>query len=185
MNETLKAIQDRRSIRRFQAEPLTQTELDALADVALASPTGMNRQTWEFRFITDQALIAGLNAAAMETFREEGNQAIIDRMAARHESIFYGAPLVILISMPKGEDGGLDAGIAAANLAVAAQSMGLGSCIIGLAAAAFTGEKGERLARQVQWPDNHEFAISIAIGHPAITKEPHERHPEKIRFIGG
>jgi len=106
-------------------------------------------------------------------------------MAARHESIFYGAPLVVLISMPKDADGGLDAGIAAANLAIAAQSMGLGSCIIGLAAAAFSGSKGFQMARQVQWPDDHEFAISVAIGHPAITKEPHERHPEKVRFING
>lgn len=181
-NDTLKAIQNRRSIRKFLPQPLTQAETQALAEAALASPTGMNRQDWLFTFITNQDLIADLNQAAMQTFRETGNEAVIKRIKARHESIFYGTPLLILITQPKDQDG-LDAGIAVGVLAVAAQSMGLGSCIIGLADAAFSGSRAAEMARKTGMPEDHRFAISIAIGYPAISKEAHERRPEKIRYI--
>lgn len=182
-NDTLQAIFERRSIRRFTEQALTQDELDTLIDVALASPTGMNAQPWTFRFVTRQALITDMNQAAMDHFRATGNQAVIDRMTARHESIFYGAPLVVVISLPVENQDGLDAGIAVANLAIAAQSMGLASCIIGLASAAFAGVHQAELATKLGWPDDHRFAISIAIGHAATTKEAHERRPEKVRII--
>ena len=184
MNETLNAIFDRRSIRSFTAQPLTQDELDTLVEVALASPTGMNAQPWQFQFITNQGLIADLNQAALDHFLATGNDAVIARMKARHESIFYGAPLLVVISMPKDNQDAVDAGIAVANLAIAAQSMGLGSCIIGLASAAFAGEHKAELAARLDWPEDHRFAISIVIGHAAMSKEAHDRRPEKVRVIG-
>jgi len=184
INETLQAIFSRRSIRRFSDDPLTADQLDDLKAVALASPTGMNRQSWHFSFVMNTDKIAAVSEGALAHFRQDGNQAVVDRMAARHKSLFYGAPLVVFISLPQGDDAELDAGIAAANLAVAAQSMGLGSCIIGLAAAAFNGTQADEMKRLIAMPDGHEFAISIAIGHPAMTKEAHEQHPEKITVIG-
>lgn len=183
MNETLSAIFDRRSIRAYTAEPLTEEQIKTLAEVALASPTGMNLQPWLFHFVTDQARLDIVNEASLNYFRKIGNQAVLDRIASRHASIFYGAPLVVFITMPKDNPSGVDAGIAAANLAIAAQSMGLGSCIIGLAAAAFGSDQASDVARVLEIPDGRAFSISIAIGHPAATKEAHERNPEKIKFL--
>ncbi|NLM77564.1 MAG: hypothetical protein GX173_05690 [Ruminococcaceae bacterium] len=183
MNTTIQAILDRRSIRDFTAEGLTQVEIDTLIDVALASPTAMNRQQWVFRFITDKDLIEQLNQAAQATFRENGDQEVLERIASRHTSIFYGAPLVVMIAVPKAHDTAVDAGIAVQNLAIAAQSMGLGSCIIGMASAAFSGPNGQDMLGRMDWPDDYEFVISIAIGHPATSKEAHEEHPEKVQVI--
>ncbi len=183
INETLQAIFDRRSIRRFAAEALTADQLETLQAVALASPSGVNRQPWHFSFVINPDKIAAVSEAALEHFRQDRNQGVLDRMAARHKSLFYGAPLVVFISLPRGDDADLDAGIAVENLAIAAQSMGLGSCIIGLAAAAFNGTQAAEMKRLVAMPAGHEFAISIAIGHPAMTKEAHEQHPEKITVV--
>lgn len=69
------------------------------------------------------------------------------------------------------------------NLAIAAQSMGLGSCIIGMAAASFSGPMGQAMRDRMDWPADHDFVISIAIGHPAMSKDAPERHPEKVRII--
>lgn len=184
INDTLKAIFARRSIRNFKSIPLTAEQIDTLAEVALASPTGMNRQPWLFHFITDPLKIEAISEAALNYFRQQGNTTVLDRMASRHRSLFYGAPLVIIISLPKDFGSQIDAGIAVENLAIAAQSMGLGSCIIGLAEAAFEGSQEESIARMIALPDSHEFAISIAIGQAAISKEAHERHPEKVIRIG-
>ncbi|NLO35344.1 MAG: hypothetical protein GX112_03185 [Clostridiaceae bacterium] len=185
MNTTLQAISNRRSIRSFAAAPLKQEEIDALIVAALASPTAMNRQLWEFRFITSQSLIEAMNEAALSHFRSIGDQAALDRIAARHASIFYGAPLLVVIAIPAdaGRYAAIDAGIAVENLAIAAQSLGLGSCIIGMASASFTGARGKAILEQMDWPEGYEFAISIAIGHPAMSKEAHERHPEKVRQL--
>lgn len=183
MNETLQAIFDRRSIRNFQPEPLTDDQMETLIQVALASPTGMNRQSWQFHFVVNTEKIAALSEASLETFRRQGNQAVLDSMAARHTSLFYGAPLVIIISMPKDSISGVDAGIAVENLVIAAESMGLGSCIIGLAGAAFSGEQADEMARLIEMPPDNAFVIAIAIGSKAMTKEAHARNPEKITII--
>lgn len=181
-NETLQNIFRRSSIRRFTDRPLTDDELDTLERAALASPTGMDAQPWHFSFVTGQEAIAAVSEGALDTFRRAGNQTVLDRVASRHPSLFYGAALVVFISLPASASP-IEAGIAAQTLAVAAQSMGLGSCIIGLAGAAFSGPDGEALAARVGIPDGHTFAISVAIGHPAISKEPHAAHPEKITRI--
>jgi len=184
MNETLQAIFDRRSIRDFQQEPLSGEQIQLLARAALASPSGMNLQPWHFSFVTRKSLIGKISDAAFETFRRKGQQDIIDRMSARHEQLFYGAPLVVFITMNKDNRSEIDAGIAAENLAIAAQSLGLGSCIIGLAAAAFQGESADELKKRLEFPRCHEMVISVAIGHPAVHPDPHDMHPEKISFIG-
>ncbi len=181
-NETMKNILERSSIRRFTDELLTRDELDTLAQAALASPTGMDAQPWHFSFVTDRQVIAAVSEGALDTFRRAGNQAVLDRMAARHPSLFYGAALVVFIALRTGASA-IEAGIAAQTLALAAQSMGLGSCIIGLAGAAFTGTESAALSALAGIPDGYAFTVSVAIGHPAVSKTPHDTHPEKITWI--
>jgi nitroreductase len=183
INETIQNIMDRRSIRGFLPDPLSPEQLQILQDTALASPSGMNRQPWQFHFIVNQDMIRQISRTAIETFQQDGDQEIIRRITSRHPSIFYGAPLLVVITTAKGSLDGLDAGIAVENLAIAAQSMGLGSCIVGLAGAAFRGMHATNPTRLIQMPDGYEFAISIAIGYPAMTKEAHEKHLEKITLI--
>lgn len=188
MNDTIRAILDRRSIRGFTPDPLTPVQLETLSQVALASPSAMNQQPWLFHFVTDQAVISRISASAVDFFRSSGNQAVLDRIASRHASIFYGAPLVVFISMSKecqkNTMNGVDAGIAAENLVIAAQSMGLGSCIIGMAAVAFSGEDSAGIAGLIDMPESNAFMISIAIGRPAMSKDAHEQNPEKVKWIG-
>ena len=43
MNEVLKAIRDRRSIRSYEPEQITDEQLQALLDAALQSPTARRR----------------------------------------------------------------------------------------------------------------------------------------------
>lgn len=182
INDTLKALFERSSIRRFTDEPLTEDHLDTFARAALASPSGMDAQPWHFVFVTDPAVISAVSEGALDTFRRAGNQTVLDRVASRHASLFYGAPLVVFITLPASASP-IEAGITAQTLALAAQSMGLGSCIIGLAGAAFSGDVGDVTARRIGIPDGHAFALSVAIGHPAMSKAPHTAHPEKITWI--
>ena len=87
---------------------------------------------------------------------------------------YYNAPTVIFISSDKNMVWGkLDAGIAVENIALAAQSMGLGSLIVGSVKAAMEGEKKETFAKALGFPENYEYAVVIAVGHKNMEKVPH------------
>ena len=73
----------------------------------------------------------------------------------------------------------LDAGIAVENIALAAEGLGLGSVIIGVIKGAMSGEKKVYFSKALNFPENYEFEIAIAIGHKAVEKEPHEYDLEK------
>ena len=186
--ETLDLIQKRRSIRKFSAELVTEDQIRTLVEAAQAAPSAMNQQPWRCHFITSPKVIQEINSAAFAKFRADGSQGVIDRLAARGstDDVFYGAPLVVIITAERSQMAGygmLDCGIVAQTIALAAEAIGLGSCIIGLTAAAFSGLARTSIGHLIQMPDSHEFAISIAIGHPLTTKEPHERQPERIAII--
>jgi len=109
-----------------------------------------------------------------------GSMAILNREG----DIFYTAPTAIFISADRENKWGvLDSGIAVQNIAIAAQSMGLGSVILGLPAAAFNGPRGEYFAKLLKFPATHEFAIAIAVGYPDCTKEAHSVEDGRVDYV--
>lgn len=185
MNQVLEMIDSRRSIRKFEKTAITEEEIKALEMAALTAPTAMNRRELRFSFIHGDEAISSLHEEVAVIMAEsEGGRASLERLKQRvAENVFYGAPLVILIS---GKETGwttLDAGIAVQNLALAAESMGLGSCIIGMIRRAFKPNHPEGLDKKYHFEEEEHFQISIAIGHKAMNKEAHEQDPEHIRHF--
>ncbi|HHV41394.1 MAG TPA: nitroreductase family protein, partial [Clostridiaceae bacterium] len=138
MNETLISILDRSSTRNFKDTPLNNDQFNALKNAALAAPTATDKQENRFVFVTNKALIEKVNQQTQKVLLSEGRQDSIERLKQRGaDSIFYGAPLVIFIYSQDSKYAVLDSGIAVQNLALAAHSLGLGSCINGLCERAF------------------------------------------------
>jgi len=184
-NPVQQAILGRRSIRAFRPDAVTEDQLAALTAAALASPSAMDRQPWEFLFITKAAVLDQIAASALKTFEAQGNLALVERIQSRGGTILYGAPLLVIITLPKDSPAmnHADVGIAAQTLALAAQGLGLGSCIVAMAGAAFQGPDAEACRAAVGWEEGREFALSVVIGSPATTKDAHAVHPEKIRRV--
>lgn len=160
-------IEKRISVRGYDPAPLGETELSVLRQAALAAPSGRNLQPLHFTFTQDAALKKRLSD-------------LVDPAG----DVFYGAPLVIMISGDRNAKWShIDAGIAVQTIALAAESIGLGSVIIGCVDAAFIGPHGERLAKEWHFPAGYRYEIGIAVGRPAATKEPHDRRPENIEVI--
>ena len=98
--------------------------------------------------------------------------------------VFYNAPLVLFLSAdPAWRYSMLDCGIAVQNIALAAESMGLGSVILGLPREAFKGERADEFRRRLCFLPGEDFAIAIAIGVPADTKAAHPVHDGHISYI--
>ena len=171
-NQVLDAIASRRSIRGYGSDDVDGERIDAMLKAAREAPSGLNRQPWHFTVVRNRGVIAEVNAEAVKILEMDDCD------------IFYAAPLVIFIS---GEQdwrwSKLDAGIAVQNIALAAHSLGLGSVILGRPAAAFAGPRSDYFNKLLKFPGNYEFAIAIAIGVPAVTKEPHEIEPDKVKYV--
>ena len=67
MNEVMKNILTRRSVRAFSDRPVERDVLDDIVKAALCAPSAMNRQTWKFTVVTNGKKIKELADAIMNT----------------------------------------------------------------------------------------------------------------------
>ncbi len=171
MSTVQEAIAKRSSTRGYTEERLTEEELKSLLTAALQAPTGANHQELHF------TVLDGDNAILKE-IEDEKNR--LRNIAEPPHNFYFEAPTVVIIS---GEQGfrwtTLDAGIAVQNIALRAEELGLGSLIIGCIYDALRGEKREQFEKELQLPENYSYEIAIALGHKAVTKEPHDYVWEK------
>ncbi len=178
MNQVLKTIQERSSIRSYKDIPLAQEELDLLKNAVLAAPTARNLQGLRYYFITDRSILKQIDQRVMHHAGDEMRARMKERGS---ESFFYDAPLGVIITAGEQRWPGEDAGIAVGILSIAAQSMGLGSVILGIPGMAFQEDDPENCGKLLGFAEGEKFRIAIAIGHPATEKEPHEKNFDLIK----
>ena len=79
VNDVIKTMLERSSIRAYTDEKLTQEQISLLQNAALSAPTAMNAQDQRFVFVTNAEIIAELEAgvveAAMLLLPKESNSA--------------------------------------------------------------------------------------------------------------
>ena len=120
MNEVLKAIRTRRTIRRFKPDPVKDENLRTILDAGRWAPSFSNLQPWRFIVIRDTEIKSALDKAARESVLHLG---------------INEAPVVILVCVDRRIDPlhSIEAGAAATqNMALAAQSLGLNTSWIGV-----------------------------------------------------
>ncbi len=184
VNKVLETIQSRSSIRAYQSKPLTKEQIQILTDAALASPSSMNRQPYQFIVVKNKALIQEWEQAAVDYFTEIGDSATRERLKSRNNKVFYNAPCVIVVAIEnKGTYPLIDAGIAVQNIALAAKSIGLDSVILGLPSVVFAGENAAMWRKRLKLSEDHKYGIGIAVGYAAMEKFPHKPDPSKVSTI--
>ena len=171
-NQVLKAISDRRSIRSYKDEKVSRDQIDILLKAAVEAPSARNAQPWHFTVVQNEALLKEIYDEVKASMKED------------IANIFHGAKTVIFLSCdPDSRWGRLDCGIAVQNIALAAHAIGLGTVILGRPEPAFTGPRGAEFDKKLKFPENHKFAVSIAVGIPAGTKDAHPVEADRISFV--
>ena len=84
-NSVLEALKNRRSIRKYKPEQITDEELNAVLEAGTFAPTGMNRQSPLMVVVQDKETIAKMSRM---------NAAVMGKLDA---DPFYGAPTVIIV----------------------------------------------------------------------------------------
>ena len=183
MNETLKTIAERYSCRDFASTPLTGEQVNAIAEAALAAPSGMNLQPWHIIIVTDKSLIDELDGDGMNTLATNEDKSAYERMKARGGKLLYNAPCMVLVVSGDVKAAALDCGILTQNIALAAHSLGLGNVICGMAGLPFTGSRGDEFKKRCQFPDGYDFVMSILIGTANKGKKPHDLNMSKVTYV--
>ena len=183
MNETLKNINARYTCRDFKDTPISQQQQGELVKAALSSPSARNLQPWHVVFVTDKAIVDELDNEGMEILANAEDKSMYDRMMSRGGKMFYNAPCLAIVLSDGTKWGTLDSGILCQNIVLAAESMGLGTCIVGMAGIALGGPKAEEYAKRLNFPKDHSFAIGVLFGEINSGKEPHEHDLSKVSFV--
>lgn len=149
MNETLKAIRERRSIRKYKAEQIKDSELNAVLEAGTWAPTGKGMQSPVMVAVQDKETVAYLS---------EMNAKIMGNPGA---DPFYGAPTVVVV-LADGENPNwhADGTLVMGNLLLAAHAVGLGSCWINRAQELFDMPEGKALLKK--WGLDEKYR---GIGH--------------------
>lgn len=171
MNESIKNILNRRSIRKYKNDSIPDEYINEIVKCGTYAPSGMNRQSSIILVIKDKETrdkLSALNAKIMG--------ANIDP--------FYGAPVILIVLANKDIPTYIyDGSLVMTNMMLAASSLGLGSCWIHRAKEMFETKEGQDLLKSLGIEGNYEGIGNCIIGYPAETPSAKERKEHYIYQI--
>lgn len=174
MNEVIKAMEERRSVRGYLPDMPKQEDIDAVIEAGLYAASGMGQQCPIIISVTDRAVRDRLS---------EMNR----RIGGWQEGFdpFYGAPAVLVVLAPKSRPTYLyDGSLVMGNLMLAAHTLGLGSCWIHRAKEEFESEEGKAILKKLGIEGEYEGIGHCVLGYPkeAMPAAP-ERKPGRVYKI--
>jgi nitroreductase len=172
-NEVINALCERRSVRGYKNEQISDEQLEQILKAGTYAPSGRGRQP--------SIIIAVQNKEIIKALSEKNAQI----MGTPDRDPFYGAPTVLIVLADKSipthfEDGCLVMG----NLMNAAYAVGVDSCWIHRAKETFDSDFGRALLDE--WGVVGDY---VGIGHVALGYRSSdyptaaERKQDYVRFV--
>jgi nitroreductase len=185
MNETIKVIMGRRSIRQYQEKQIGDKEIEAIMEAAIHAPSAMNAQRWYFAVVQNKVLLDRMVDIIKENVMSSGPEMMKQRVSDPKYHTFYHAPTVVMIfADEKHRFGPVDCALAAENIALAAESLGIGSCVMTSPGLLFASEKGNALKKELGVPEGYNFVCAVALGYMSGAKPATPpRNRDVIRYI--
>lgn len=149
-----KAIESRRSIRKYEKKEIPKQVLEDLLDTARMAPSSGNRQGWEIIVVTDGEMRKRLAPVS-------GGQDFVGECSA----------YLVGVSEPNLDFSPVDVAIALDHLSLRAVELGLGTCWIG-------DFEPLRVKEILGIPADHDVPVCMTLGYPSIIPEARgERAP--------
>lgn len=194
----MKVIQDRRSIREFTAEDVTDQELDLILEAGRQAPSGENAQPWRFIVVRDRAMRLKLGAIAgggsgrrftaefvtkkmQERFAslqdEEKRKAAFEKLTSGQVSAFMADAPVNLVVCGKKDvwDMPYDTSAAIENMLLMITALGLGACWV--IAPCIDIRDEERVQQLLGIPEGFKAVSILSVGHQVRPHRPRPRLP--------
>ena len=174
MPDIFETIMHHRSIRRFEPKQIEETALQQILQAGLYAPCAGGRQGVIFAVCQDKEVNERLGkikransnprmaTATSFVFRERPSIADDPKLT----NAFYDAPTVITLFAPKNFLFSVDdCAVAAENMMLAADALGIGSCYIGQGWPAFADPYGQEILRQWNIPADHYAVMQLLLGY--------------------
>ena len=153
MNETLKTMWTRRSIRKYKSDSIPEKDLHLILEAARRAPTGANRQNWRMIVITDPDLRKRTaEACNNQMWMADAQVNFVITAEYSRATVKYGKRGVRYAMIEAGHIG--------QNLFLQAETMGLKAGIVG----AFHDNE---VIRVMNNPFTHEPLLIMPVGYPA------------------
>ncbi len=194
----VKIIQDRRSIRHYTDESVSEEHIEMILEAARQAPSGENAQPWRFIIVKDLAMrkqlgtVAGggsgrrftaefvthkMQARFSSLEDEAKKKAIFEKLTSGRVSAFLtDAPVSIVVCGRKDVwDLPYDTSAAMENMLLMVTALGLGACWV--IAPCIDIRDEERLKDLLGVPEGIKIVSIVAVGHPARSHRPRPRLP--------
>ena len=174
-NEVIKSIKERRSIRKYLSKQLDENNLIEILEAGLYAPNAGGRQSAHIVVSQNKEVNEKLGEINRNVFYDNlpknaklgvssDQPSIVDDRNIK--SAFYGAPTVLTLFAPNNYqyvEG--DCAVVAQNIIIAANSLGIGSCIIGRANKTFESDYGRLILKEWEIDDNYVPVYHITLGY--------------------
>lgn len=174
MNEVLKNIKERRSVRRFKPELPARELLEQIAEAGIYAASGRGQQATETIVVTNPAM----REKIVEANRKIGGW-------DKGFDPFYGAPAILVVLFDKSCRTGIyDGSLVMGNMMLAAHSLGLGSIWIHRAKEEFEGDAFKTWLADLGIKGEWEGVGHLAVGYADGSVPPAaERKPGRIVWV--
>lgn len=172
--ELLEQIKNRRSIRRYNGEPVEREKLKKIVEAGLYAPNAGGRQSAKIIMLQNRELIERIgvvNAACENRNWSSGVSAdqpsIIDDLNIK--SGFYGCPALGIICVPAGHitsiNGIGNAFVCAENMVMEAYDLGVSSVIVGRAVRTFETEEMHSYLKEWGLEEEYQPVVFVCLGY--------------------
>jgi nitroreductase len=185
MNEVVRTILGRRSVRSFKDGQIRREDLDIILECARYAPSAMNSQNWHFTVIRDAAVIGKVNGWIVSEIKESGNQNLEGILERSNGNVFRNAPCIVIVSTEKGDRFGvINVSAAMQNMLLAAHSLGVGSCWIRTVGILGTSKRIDYYASELKLPKGYAPFFGVTLGYGASeTQEAPPRNEGVVTIL--
>ena len=154
VNETLKVLKERRSIRKYKKEQVAPETLDAILEAGTWAPTGIGMQSPIIIAVTNKELRDKLSKMNAEIMGSKADP-------------FYGAPVVLVVLADKNKS----------------THVYDGSLVMGNLMLEFESEEGKGILKALGIEGDYEGIGHCVLGYAAEpAKEPKERKASYVYY---
>ena len=175
------AIMSRRSIRQYKDTPVERELLQKIAECGVNAPNAMNKQEWEVRIVDDQNYlneVTGLMKVDMPFFVKSDDP--------NFRNAFRNATAIIAVGCPDDPMGMtlINVGLMGENMCLAAQDLGLGTCVMaGPSAFLTSNEKAKPYLDKLGFSEGYKLRYVLGVGYPDEMPDAKPRDLSKIKFV--
>lgn len=181
-NEVMRVIMHRRAIRRYSDRAVEEDKLQQIIQAGLYAPSAGGRQGVIFAICEDSIVNEKLGrikrANSNPHMAKNGNYVSKEQPSIADDAslvnAFYDAPVVIHMFALKNFLFSVDdCAVAAENMMLMADSLGVGSCYIGQGWTAFADEYGQEILKKWDIRTDYYAVMQLLLGYARDD----DRHP--------